>query len=587
MTERQAVADASILDCTIDFSRGLHGRRIIYTGEKEITRDNVIDVLQKAMTVHRKNRAEIIFLKNYEKGIQPILNRNKVYRNEVNNKVVVNIASSITTFKEAEFAGEPIQYVSRRGNKDMRKALGEEEEELSKEAAELAKDITEKVATVNDMMLSEGKQAIDLEMAHDMFTCGTTYRLTYSDKDEYEADDFLDEAPFEISNPDVENTFIVRYNNAKKKPAMGVTYVYRDTPASNVEYTVYTPNVTYTIEGTENGEGLTITDERVHNFGRISLIEYPCNPDRIGAFEYVLTLLDAINITFSNQLDGVEQFIQALMVFDGVDIDREQLLKLKDLGAIQLPATPNSNGGKKLYYLNEQLDQSQTNSLVSAMKQIVYEIVGMPSQGSANTGDSSNNGAVILRNGWWHAEARALQTQAMWRKAETEFLKVILKICAQTGKLEGLKISDLEPRFWRQSYEDLLVKTQSFSTLRQAGMPAIQAFKFSHLSKDPEADAIVYDEYQQRLAQELKELNAQEDGIPLNENDTTNPTSAEGITAQAESEGGTQSSGDNEGKYGICPVCGKRFVKKEANQIYDSRSCANRARKNSGVTWRS
>ena len=585
MTERQAVADATLLsDCTIDFSRGLHGRRVIYTGEKEITRDNVIDVLQKAMTVHRKNRAEIIFLKNYEKGIQPILNRSKVYNNEINNKVIVNIASSITAFKEAEFAGEPIQYVSRRGNKDMRKAA-QEETELDPEAAELAKDITEKVAKVNDMMLSEGKQAIDLEMAHDMFTCGTTYRLTYSDKEMDEYDEFLDEAPFEICNPDVENTFVVKYNNAKKKPAMGVTYVFKDPPVSNVEYTVYTPNVTYTIEGSENGDGLTITDEKVHNFGRISLIEYPCNPDRIGAFEYVLTLLDAINITFSNQLDGVEQFIQALMVFDGVDIDRDQLLKLKDLGAIQLPATPNGNGGKKLYYLNEQLDQSQTNSLVSAMKQIVYEIVGMPSQGSANTGDSSNNGAVILRNGWWHAEARALQTQAMWQRAETEFLKVVLKICAQTGKLEGLKISDLEPRFWRQSYEDLLVKTQSFSTLRQAGMPAIQAFKFSHLSKDPEADAIVYDEYQQRLAEELKELNAQAEGMPLNENDTTDPTSTEGLVAQAESEGGDGRSESRRSEYGICPVCGKRFLKKEANQIYDSRSCANKARKNSGVTW--
>ena len=584
MTERQAVADAALMsDCTIDFSRGLHGRRVIYTGEKEITRDNVIDVLQKAMTVHLKNRAEIIFLKNYEKGIQPILNRTKINNADINNKVIVNIASSITTFKEAEFAGEPIQYVSRRGNKDMRKSSGNEE--LSEEAAELAKDITEKVATINDMMLSEGKQAIDLEMAHDMFTCGTSFRLTYTDKLEDQHDDFLDEAPFEICNPDVENTFIVKFNNAKKKPAMGVTYVYKDPPNKNVEYTAYTPNVTYTIEGASDGTGLTITDEKVHNFGRISLIEYPCNPDRIGAFEYVLTLLDSINLTFSNQLDGVEQFIQALMVFDGVDIDREQLLKLKDLGAIQLPATPNSNGGKKLYYLNEQLDQSQTNSLVNAMKQIVYEIVGMPSQGSANTGDSSNNGAVILRNGWWHAEARALQTQAMWKRAETEFLKVVLKICAQSGKLTDLKISDLEPRFWRQSYEDLLVKTQSFSTLRQAGQPAIQAFKFSHLSKDPEADAIVYDEYQQRLAEELKELNAQAEGMPLNENDTTDPTSTEGIVAQAETEGGSQNSNSNEGRYGICPVCGKRFLKKEANQIYDSRSCANRARKNSGVTW--
>ena len=574
MTEKQLVADSSLnrLECSLDVSLTLHGRRVIYTGEKEITDENVIDVLKKALTVHEKNRQEILFLKDYEKGIQPILNRAKAYNAEINNKIIVNIASEITTFKEAEFAGEPIQYVSRRGNKDVK---------VNEEDTEKNKDVTEKVAQVNDMMITEGKRAIDLEMAHDMFTCGTCYRLTYSDKDIADMDDFLDEAPFEISNPDVENTFVVKYNNAKKKVAMGVTYVYTDPPTSMVVYTVYTPNVTYTIEGI-NGD-LKITDRVQHNFGRVSLIEYPCNPDRIGAFEYVLSLLDAINLTFSNQLDGVEQFIQALMVFDGVDIDREALLKLKDLGAIQLPPTQNSNGGKKLYYLNEQLDQSQTNSLVSAMKQIVYEIVGMPSQGSANTGDSSNNGAVILRNGWWHAESRALQTQAMWERAETEFLKVVLKMCKDANVLDGLKVSDLEPRFWRQSYEDLLVKTQSFQTLRAAGCPAIQAFKYSHLSKDPEADAIVYDEYQERLAAKLKEMNQQAQGLPLDENDTVNPTSPEGVEAQVASESG--SSGSNDGKYGQCPVCGKMFVKHEKGQIYDSKSCANKARKNNGITY--
>ena len=583
MTERQAVADASIYssECTIDYSRHLHGRRRIFTSEAKITSENVINVLQKALTVHEKNRAEIIFLQDYEKGIQPILYRNKVYNSEITNKVIVNIASEITAFKEAEFAGEPIQYVSRRGNKDVKGAAETDEEAV--------KDVTEKVAAVNDMMLSEGKQALDLELAHNMFICGTAYRLVYSDKDEEDYDDFLDEAPFEISIPDVENTFVVYRNDAKKKPVMGVTYVYKDPPSSSVEYTVYTPDTTYTIEGSQSANdnsGLVITNFKKHNFGRISLIEYPCNPDRIGAFEYVITLLDSINLTFSNQLDGVEQFIQALMVFDGVDIDREQLLKLKDLGAIQLPPTANSNGGKKLYYLNEQLDQSQTNSLVTAMKQVVLEIVGMPSQGNASTGDSSNNGAVIMRNGWWHAESRALQTQAMWKRAETEFLKIILKICAQEDVLTDLKISDLEPRFWRQSYEDLLVKTQSFSNLRTSGMPAIQAFKFSHLSKDPEADAIVYDEYQRRLADELERLNNQAEDIPLDENDTVNPTSAQGVTAQAESEGGGKSSSGQEGRYGICPVCGKRFLKHEANQIYDSRSCANKARRDSGIGFR-
>ena len=209
----------------------------------------------------------------------------------------------------------------------------------------------------------------------------------------------------------------------------------------------------------------------------------------------------------------------------------------------------------------------------------VLEIVGMPGQGDGNTGDSSNNGAVIMKNGWWHAEGRALQTQNMWKKAETEFLKVVLKICDEANVLTGLKISDLEPRFWRQSYEDLLVKTQSFSTLRTAGMPAIQAFKFSHLSRDPESDAIVYDDYQQMLADELDRLNGVSEDVPLKEDDTTDPTTTDGIEAQAAGDGGEPGDGEKKGEWAICPVCGKRFQKKEPGQKYSSIACANKARR--------
>ena len=67
-------------------------------------------------------------------------------------------------------------------------------------------------------------------------------------------------------------------------------------------------------------------------------------------------------------------------------------------------------------------------------------------------------------------------------------------------------VSDIEPKFGRRSYEDLLTKTQSFSTLRSAGMPAIQAFTFSKLSKDPESDAMTFDAYQEEKAQELDDF---------------------------------------------------------------------------------
>ena len=260
----------------LELARNLRGRKQILSSVDAVTDENVIDVLNKALAVHEINRREEIFLKNYEKGLQPILFRTKNYNAEINNKVVVNIANQIVTFKTSEFAGEPIQYVSR--GTGMRERVTEDKGEKDNET------VPEKVARVNSMMLSEGKQTKDLKLAHEMFTCGVGYRLTIHDSGN-DPTDWLDEAPFEMYVPNSENTFVVRRSDVTRRVLMGVTYVFKDKEEKQPEYTVYTPNVKYTIEG--NQDTMQIVNREQHNFGMVTLVEYPCNPNYMGAFEPV------------------------------------------------------------------------------------------------------------------------------------------------------------------------------------------------------------------------------------------------------------------------------------------------------------
>lgn len=455
----------------------LKGRREIFTGAEEITADNVVSVLQKAMSVHLQNREEIEYLYNYLKGEQPILNRNKKYRKEICNKIVINIANQIVVFKVANFIGEPLQYVSRGADES----------------------VPAKIEQLNSFMMSENKAQKDMEQANWMFTAGTSYRLTLRDKAErFMKDELYDEAPFEVYVLDPRNTFVVKRNDVTKRVLMGVTYVFTDD--NKISYTVYTENATYYITGGTTGE-FEIKNVITHNFGMIPITEYPCNPLRMGAFEVVIDLLNAINTTESNRLDGVEQFIQGIMVFENVDIADEKFEELRQKGALKI--TSRDGVSAKVYYLNEQLDQTQTQTLIDNMKDLVLEIVGMPSQGNANTSDSSNNGAVIMKNGWWNAEARAKETESMWKAAESDFLKIILKICRDAGALD-LKISDINMKFFRRSYENLLVKVQSFQAMIDAGCPPIQAYTVSGLVIDPESAALQYEQYQEKKEAELE-----------------------------------------------------------------------------------
>lgn len=461
----------------VSLRRNLFGRKEIFTSEREITPSNVLSVLNKALVTHQKNRADIDYLHKYLRGCQPILDRVKKYNKEICNRIVVNRASEIVTFKTANFIGEPLQYVSR----------GADEK------------VPEQIEKLNSFMFSERKQEKDMTLAYWMFTGGVGYRLTLRDKaEQYMKDELFDEAPFEIYTLDPRNTFVVKANDVTRRVLMGVTYFFED--ENKVIYTVYTENQVFYIEGATLNTN-KITETVTHNFGMVPIVEYPCNALRMGAFEMVVDLLDAINLTESDRLDGIEQFIQAVMVFENADITAEQIEELKAKGALKI--TSKDGNSARVYYLNEQLDQSQTQTLVDDMYQTVLSIVGMPSQGNANTSDSSNNGAVIMKNGWWNAESRNKETVGMWKGAETDFLKIVLKICKDTNALD-LKLSQIEQKFGHQSYEDKLTKVQSFTTLIGAGCPPIQAFTFSGLTVDPESSAIAFEKYQKDQQAELE-----------------------------------------------------------------------------------
>ena len=112
------------------------------------------------------------------------------------------------------------------------------------------------------------------------------------------------------------------------------------------------------------------------------------------------------------------------------------------------------------------------------------------------------------------------------------------------------------------------MKTQSFSTLRAAGCPSIQAFTFSKLSKDPESDAIVFDNYQEEQAMALDAAA----GIPAGGGSSgSNATFSETPVAE-------QGRGHPNDSIGICPVCGSSFRKRSNNQVYDKAECREQAR---------
>lgn len=459
--------------------RTLFGRKKIFCDEPVITRDNVVSVLKEALKVHWQNRNEIDYLYQYYCGNQPILARAKKIRPEICNKIVENRANEIVTFKTGYLCGEPIQYVGR----------GSEQ------------DVTDDISNLNDMMLLCGKSAHDKELAEWMYICGTGYRMVLSNKDVINTQivprlsigqpiDDLDEAPFDIYTLDPRNTFVVYHSGIGERPLMGVKYVIRKD--RSVVYSVYTRNNYFEIiANNEYGDPQVYWFED-RKLDEIPIIEYPLNVARLGAFEIVLSLLDAINTVQSNRLDGIEQFIQSLLVLYNCEIEDEAAKGIREAGIIKLKGVGEIKADVKV--IAEQLDQQQTQTLVDYMYQTVLNIVGMPNRnGGSSTSDTGS--AVIMRDGWEAAEARAKSDEMMFKKSERQLLKTVLKILRSTTGIK-LRLADIDIKFTRRNYENILAKAQVLtSMLANDKIDPVLAFISCGMFSDPEGAAKMSADY--------------------------------------------------------------------------------------------
>lgn len=460
------------------------GRTVIYTGAKTIDDGNICDELAAALSVHAVNRGEIQYLYDYRRGKQPILGRTKEIRPEICNRVVENRADEIVTFKAGYQTAEPCQYVARAD-----------------------KDISDAINYLNDVMYVCDKEYSDDVLVDWFFTCGTAYRMILPRAGGG------DEDPLAVYTLDPRDAFVVYSRELGHRPMMGVTVA--ELTDGRQLACVYTDSKYYEI--TDD----VITHRGVNLVGTVPIIEYPANTCRIGAFEIVLPLLDAINNVESNRLDGVEQFIQALLVLKGVDVEEDSIKKVKELGGLGLPSEGDA------FYLTQALDQAQTQTLKDDMYQAVLTICGMPNRnGGSSTSDTG--AAVTMRDGWSEAESRAKRVEKMFRRSEKRFLRIALRLLRDL-KVSKLELSDVDIRCPRRNYENVQEKAQVLTTMLASDMihPKL-AFEHSGLFVDPELAYTLSRQYAEeqaeKEAEELRKLDAAAVGAAKTANGQTEET---------------------------------------------------------------
>lgn len=446
------------------------GRLMILTDEKAITKKNIVSVVSKGFADHQTNVMQEMFLFDYERGIQPILDRKKDIRPEINATVVENNAAKIVDVHVGYCFSNPITFVQR-----AKVELDKEQKIKDKESDGDKDDL--KIAVLNKMNQEQKKSTKDIQLARNLFICGVGYQMVLPNRKRTAF------SPFEIMVLNPLTTFVIYSNDAYREPKVAVTYFIHED--GTVSLTAYSADYIFEIERGVQPDSYTQNPKVTPNvLNMIPIVEFALN-DRMGIFERVIPLMDAINLVNSDRINDILQHVQSLLWLHNCQLDKEEKQKLVDGdGVIMTQSTEGREA--KITYLTQTLNQTEVQTLVNYLQEQLQQQTSTPSWQEASGG--STTGAMQLSNGWQCLEIYAKTIEQLFVEPEMQLLEIETAIMKNDkrdfGGLEDIEVSDIEIRFCRTKTYDLVSKTNALVALLNAGVDGLTAFNTVGLFTD-------------------------------------------------------------------------------------------------------
>ena len=435
------------------------GRKVLYddytdedlnsgTIEQRVAIVNTI--LNHVWSTHKENVNEINYLENYYKGYQPILGKHKDVRPTINNVIIENNAFWVVNFKVGYVFGSPYRFIQK---------------------GDVANP---QIDILNNYVQAEDKYAKDSELAESLYTNGIAHRLILPTPNN-------PESPFSIKNLDSKNAFIV-YSSKTGEKLLGVSFS-KGVHTGQVIGSVYTRTGFYEFTMGEPYSQFSVTYVKNHILNSIPIFEYHLNKWRLGIIEVVMSIFNAINRIDSGDLDGLEQYIQSILVFINNEIDKETYRDILDLGAVQLnTADPSRPADIKM--LQNELKHDNTKVLHDRLLNTALQIIGIPTTSDRTSGGDTGM-ARQLSDGWEMANRRALQDENNFKMCSKPEVELMLSICEkQNSGISTLTMQELEMKSTRNNSDNFLTKAQGMSNLITSGVSPDIAFATSGLFSD-------------------------------------------------------------------------------------------------------
>lgn len=203
-----------------------------------------------------------------------------------------------------------------------------------------------------------------------------------------------------------------------------------------------------------------ITDTNDNPYGKIPVVEWKLNEERIGLYESVAGLVETYNAALGEKANDVESFAEAYLAIMGAEIDEEGIRRIRDSRIINLYGTNNAKDVLIQFLQKPTADGTQEN-LLDRLETLIYQTSMV-----ANISDESFGGATSGTSLAYKLQAMSNLAESFDSKVEKSIRKRLKLFCTlSTNTPRQDAYEDVEITFTRNVPKNLLEEAQTAAQL--------------------------------------------------------------------------------------------------------------------------
>lgn len=376
------------------------------------------DLINKCFLKFKSKQADYqIYEDFYTNNTNSIMSDYSMQDAQSNRKVPVNFAKKFVQMEVGYSLGNPVTYVSKSNNSDL-------------------------ISTIEDNIGSWSKSQ-DQRLRKESEIFGVSYELDYIDSN----------GDFAAETLTPQNCFVLTDGTAENNVVMGMHYFIKDYDVNNTdledlnirkEYLdVYLPGRIIHYDAT--GGALIHLGEDTNIFPKIPIIVCPANDEEQSGFHDIIKLMQAYNDIASDEVNLINDYRNAYLIFKGADVNDDDLKRMKADGIISI----DKNGD--VSWLNKNIQDAFIKNALDNIENKIYDVMN---ETNLNKDFTSNTSSLAIRMKLTNLENKLAGVEALFEIALRQRLRNLSDyLQIKTG--QGFDIKDIKIQFTRNLPSDL------------------------------------------------------------------------------------------------------------------------------------